>query len=177
MMRLALLLTSAALLVAAPATGAPLGGHRAAAPQRSFAAPRLTPLPKLEKAVIKAVNDARSRYGLVPVQAHSVFSAAARAHSVSMARNGHFAHSTTTSALWRALAKHWSLGENLAWFSPAAGAQQIVQFWLHNPAHRKLMLERRWRKIGVGVVHADEAPGAFGGSPVTVVTADFGAPA
>jgi uncharacterized protein YkwD len=176
--RLALLLTSAAVLVAAAdATGAPLGGHRVAVPQRSSAAPGARPLPKLEEAVINAVNDARSRYGLAPVQVHSVFGAAARAHSLSMARKGYFAHSTTTSMLWHAYAKHWSLGENLAWFSPAATAQQIVQFWLHNAAHRKVMLERRWRKIGVGVVHADAAPGVFGGRPVTVVTADFGVPA
>jgi uncharacterized protein YkwD len=49
-----------------------------------------------------------------------------------------------------------------------------VRMWMHSPGHRENLLSRRWREIGLGVLHVGAAGGKFGGSPVTVVTADFG---
>jgi uncharacterized protein YkwD len=46
--------------------------------------------------------------------------------------------------------------------------------WMNSPGHRDNLLSRRWREIGLGVLHVGAAGGEFDGSPVTVVTADFG---
>jgi len=43
-----------------------------------------------------------------------------------------------------------------------------------SPPHRLNILTREYREVGVAAVHFDSAPGAFGGRPVTIVTADFG---
>src|SRR5262249_61612581 len=42
-------------------------------------------------------------------------------------------------------------------------------------AGRHNILTGRWREIGIAAIHADSAPGTFGGGPVTVITTDFGA--
>ena len=46
--------------------------------------------------------------------------------------------------------------------------------WLNSPPHRANLLQPKWREIGLGGVHAASAPGAFGGLPATILTADFG---
>jgi uncharacterized protein YkwD len=176
MTRLASLLTIAAVLaVAGNATGAPLSGERTATLQRPSSVPRVTRLAKLEKDVIKAINDVRRRHKLAPVRLHAALSAEARAQSLSMASKGYFAH--TVSPLWHRLEAHWSLAQSLAWSSPDMTAQWVVQFWLKNRLHRKILLGPSWSVIGVGAVHADPAPGVYGGRPATIITADFGAPA
>ena len=51
---------------------------------------------------------------------------------------------------------------------------QALQLWLDSPPHRKTLLSRQWREVGLGAVHVASAPGTFGGREVTIVTADFG---
>jgi uncharacterized protein YkwD len=174
--RLASLLTIAAVLAAAgAAAGAPVSGDRVATFQRPSSVPRLTRLAKLEQDVIKAINGLRRKHKLAPVRLHVAFSAEARAQSLLMAKKGFFAHST--SLRWHRLEAHWSLGQSLAWRSPDMTAQWVVQYWLKDPQHRKILLGPSWTVIGVGAVHADPAPGVYGGAPATIITADLGASA
>jgi uncharacterized protein YkwD len=174
--RLASFLTIATVLAAAgTAAGAPMSGHGSAGFQRPSSVPRVTRLAKLEKDVIKAINDVRRQHKLASVRPHAAFSAEARAQSLSMARKGYFAHSA--SPLWHRLEAHWSLAQSLAWSSPDMTAQWVVQFWLKNREHRRILLGPNWSLIGVGAVHADPAPGVYGGRPATIIAADFGAPA
>jgi uncharacterized protein YkwD len=53
-------------------------------------------------------------------------------------------------------------------------AQETIATWLASPAHRSILLSAKWREVGVGVVFSQAAGGTFGGSPVWLVTADFG---
>jgi uncharacterized protein YkwD len=68
-------------------------------------------------------------------------------------------------------ARGWSLGENLAWGTgDVASPARIVDAWMHSPGHRRNILDRRFREIGIGL-----APGAPGrGDGATYVT-EFGA--
>jgi len=48
--------------------------------------------------------------------------------------------------------RNWILGEDIGWVEePAATAGRIVREWMHSPPHRSVILDRRFREIGVGV--------------------------
>jgi uncharacterized protein YkwD len=68
----------------------------------------------------------------------------------------------------------WSVGENLLWAAPGFTPPSAVQQWLDSPTHRRVMLTPSWREIGIGVVSASAAPGAYGGNDVQIAAAEFG---
>jgi uncharacterized protein YkwD len=149
-----------------------------ASPSRPLAA-----LSPLESGVVAQVNQVRAQHGLGPLRISLKLSAAARAHSLQMARDGYFAHeSADGSAFWRrvkdfyssSLWSYWSVGENLLWSSPDVSPSQALKLWMNSPEHRKNILTARWKEIGVSAVHAPAAPGVFEGQDVTIVTTDFG---
>ena len=164
----------AVLLVAACALAAPASASRTA-PAAGTAA--------LERAVLEQVNALRVSKGLTQLRWSAPLATAARAHSSAMARGGFFAHeSRDGSAFWKRVQRYygargygyWSVGENLLWSSPDVDAERALQMWLDSPPHRKTLLAKDWREIGLGAVHVSAAPGTFGGREVTIVTADFG---
>ena len=69
----------------------------------------------------------------------------------------------------------WRAGENLLWASPEIDADRAVQMWLDSPAHRRILLTREWREIGLSAVHIAPGRRVYAGMDVTIVTADFGA--
>ena len=113
------------------------------------------------------VNRVRRRHGLRPLRVRRRLSVAARRHARAMVRGGFFSHFSRSGASFvdriaRAgylrRARSWLLGENLAWGAgrrakPAA----VVRAWMRSAAHRRTMLNPRFREIGVGV--AAGAPG------------------
>jgi uncharacterized protein YkwD len=144
---------------------------------------QLTSVQSLEAALLVEVNALRRRHGLAPVRVNPRLAAAASSHSRAMATRGFFAHNSADGApFWRRVERfygsanyrYWSVGENLLWASPELDAQEAMRMWIASPLHRKNLLEPRWREIGFSAVHADFAPGAFGGHAVVVVTANFG---
>ena len=129
------------------------------------------------------LNAIRVGHGLRPLRLSQRLAVAATHHSVQMARVGYFAHeSADGSAFWRRIERfygsrgfrYWSVGENLLWSSPGVGAASAVKMWMSSPEHRRNILTRQWRQIGLSAVHAPTAPGVYGGREVTIVTTDFG---
>lgn len=162
------------MLAAACALAAPAGAARTAPASGRSA---------LEQAVLSEVNALRASKGLVPLRYSKPLAVAARAHSASMAQRGFFSHSSPDgSAFWKRVQRHygsggygyWSVGENLLWSSPDVDAKHALRMWLNSPPHRKTLLSKEWREIGLGAVHVSAAPGTYGGREVTIVTADFG---
>ena len=45
---------------------------------------------------------------------------------------------------------------------------------LDSPIHRRVMLAPGWRELGIGVVSAVGAPGAYGERDVQIAAAEFG---
>jgi uncharacterized protein YkwD len=41
-------------------------------------------------------------------------------------------------------------------------------------SHRRSLLSRTWREVGVAAVHVESAPGEFEGEPATLITLDLG---
>src|SRR5215218_1843704 len=159
----------------------PAGGRtssRAGASGRSSVA-----LSALESSLLASVNAVRQRHGLRGLKLSRGLSAAAAYHSRQMVQHGFFEHeSRGGGAFWKRVARFygsagfsaWEVGENLAYGSPELSPAATVRMWMNSPGHRENLLSRRWRDVGLGVLHVGAAGGEFGGSPVTVVTADFG---
>jgi Uncharacterized protein with SCP/PR1 domains len=169
-----------AILAAAVAAFAALAGS-ADAPS-SPTRPAVS-LDALSHDVLIDVNAVRKSHGLAPVRLSVRLNAAAAQHSNEMARVGYFAHeSANGSAFEKRLARfypmgsrhYWSVGENLVWAGPDLSADKALELWMSSPPHRENLLTSRWREIGISAVHADSAPGLYGGGPATIITADFG---
>ena len=161
------------MLVALAAVPAAFGRHGTT---------RQTSLQALDTGVLVQLNAIRTAHGLVPLKLNAALTTAAEGHSVQMLADGYFAHESADGApFWKRLAVYsgsshgsWSVGENLLWSSPDVGAVHALRLWMASPEHRHNILTAGWRDIGIAAIHADSAPGTYGGRAVTVITTDFG---
>lgn len=114
-----------------------------------------------EKAIVVLVNKQRTRRGLKPLRVRPSLSRAARLHSRDMARLQYFSHTSrngrSPGQRMRAAGytvsgcRRWSVGENIAWASAGcADARAIVRGWMKSPAHRRIILTRSFRDVGMG---------------------------
>ena len=116
-----------------------------------------------EIAIVRVMNSVRAANGAPPLRIGPALTRAARAHSVDMVRRGYFDHGAFVQRLRRFGVRAPYVGENLASGSRPLSAGEIVQMWVASPPHRQNLLDRGFRRIGVGVA---------GGSS-RLVTADF----
>ena len=137
-------------------------------------------LQRLVAARINAVRRSQGRSGLT---VSGALTRAGREHARELALAGYFSHDWsdgTPFGSWirrfypPAGARRWSAGENLAWSTPAVTAQQAVEMWLASPEHRRILLSKTWRQVGLGVVRATGAGGFYGGRDVVILAAEFG---
>jgi uncharacterized protein YkwD len=106
---------------------------------------------------------------------------AARGHATDMVARHYFAHTSLGGATFVDRIRRtgylpsrggWSAGEILAWASgPLATPRGIVDAWMASPEHRRILLDRRFSDVGVGVAFG--APDASA-DPAITVDADFG---
>jgi uncharacterized protein YkwD len=161
------LVAAAAAVLAMPATAA---------------APALGSDTVLERGLLVEINALRRAHGLAAVRASTPLARAAEGHSRAMARYGFFAHSSRDgTSFWKRIERDyrssgyrtWEVGENLVW-SASLTPKAALKLWLGSPPHRKVLLNGRWRELGIAAIAATSAPGTYGGRAVTIVTADFG---
>ena len=141
-------------------------------------------IPDLARSLLAEVNRTRRMYGLRPLAYSPPLANAATEHSKALATAGMFTHSwPTTGRLFSSWIRGfypargyraWSAGENLLWASPGFTPASGVQQWLDSPTHRRVLLTRSWRELGIGVASAVRAPGAYGGRDVQIAAAEFG---
>jgi len=138
----------------------------------------------LQRTLLQQVNALRARHGLPRLRPATGLGEAAGAHSTQMARLGYFSHDSANGASFSArIASYyrlrgyhrWAVGENLLWASPDIGASRALKLWLASPPHRANLLSRSWREIGLGAIHASNAPGVYHDAQATIITVDFGA--
>ena len=127
-------------------------------------------LPRPAANLLRAVNTARRAHGTRPLRLDWTLTDAARDHSTDMLAHDYFAHGDFAARMTAFHVRGLRMGENLAWGSgPYARATMVVREWLGSPEHRANLLDRRFVRIGVGVVR-----GSFQGvENAAVVTADF----
>ena len=137
----------------------------------------------LANSIVSELNTARTQRALRPLRPNAQLRAAAYRHSAEMLTHAYFSHASSDGGSFSKRVtrfyrppRHgaYAIAENLLWRSPSVSANQVVSLWLESPEHRSILLSPRWRDVGVAAVHAAHESGAFGGAPVTMVTADFG---
>ena len=139
---------------------------------------------QVRTATLCLLNVERKARGLPPLTSNGQLGKAAQAYSAKMVRMRFFDHvcpqGTTPSSrirggtsYLRGRVRSWSLGENIAWGSgELATPDVIVRSWMHSSGHRRNILDRRFRNIGIGV--ASGAPDNVQGQPAATYTTDFG---
>jgi uncharacterized protein YkwD len=133
-----------------------------------------------EKETFALHNQIRRDRGIRILCLHPKLQKAARAHSRDMIERIYFSHDTKgrnenfAERIKRYGYNYRKVGENIAWGSGSSGApRSIMNAWMNSPDHRRNILNRDFRQIGIGVAHADTWQGY---SDVNMYTADFGLP-
>lgn len=117
---------------------------------------------QLAKAAVCLVNRERTRRGMRELRTNSRLSRAAASHTRDMIEQHYFEHVSQTgqnvvdrllSTGYLGKVTNWLVGENLAWgIGSLSTPREIVISWMNSPGHRRNILKRRFREIGVGVV-------------------------
>lgn len=98
------------------------------------------------------VSGFRAEQGLGPVRANSKLELAAERHAQDMARRGFFSHtgsngSSVGKRARRAGYRFCVIAENIA--KGQRSAAEAMRSWMASPGHRRNMLDRRIKEIGV----------------------------
>jgi len=129
-------------------------------------------LDRAERKVIRLVNQIRTRHGLRRLKASRALSRAAGGHSSDMVRRDFFGHASSNGTPMNRRVKTYTrarwVGENLAIVSGRGTAGRVVRMWMNSAGHRRVILDRKSRRIGVG-----RRSGRVGSFRGTVYTADF----
>lgn len=142
-----------------------------------------TTLRTVNDKVLAALNRFRAKHGLLALRESPALDRSAREHSLEMGRLGYFSHSSANGTqFWQRIRdfytargySHWAAGENLVWASPSLSAGRAINMWISSPPHLANLLSPQWRQVGIAAVDVARAPGVYGDSPVTIITADFG---
>jgi len=127
------------------------------------------------------VNVTRARHGLPALRSSARLNAAADSFSADMVTRGYFAHVTpegrsvtdrvrATGYLGRS--EDWALGEDIGWGTGSASTpDSIFRAFMNSPPHRRVILSRDYRQIGVGVAPGVPVAGQGAGSTFVL---DFG---
>ena len=116
-----------------------------------------------ELTVVKLINSFRERNGVADLLVGPALSRAAQAHSTDMVRRGYFDHGAFATRLRSFGVRAPYVGENIAAGTRPLTPAMIVRMWIQSPPHRENLLDRGFRRIGVGVA----------GGSTRLVTADF----
>jgi len=128
-----------------------------------------------ERTVFQLLNDIRRQHHLPPFTLSTALRSAAREHSSDMLARQYFEHNAPNETFDHRIRRHLDstlVGENIAWGTGNYGTPEgIVSLWMHSAPHRRIILMRSLKRIGLGV-----AVGSFEGSPgAAMATADFAA--
>jgi uncharacterized protein YkwD len=144
-------------------------------PSHEAACPRPRPL---TVTTLCLVNEVREAAGAPRLRLDPRLSRAAARHSRDMVRKHYFSHSSPAGLSpsdriarsgWMSGRTRWAVGEVLAWRVGRARPDAVVRAWLRSPPHRHVLLNRRYRVVGIGI-----AGGTPAGGRGRTYTADFG---
>ncbi|WP_370614744.1 CAP domain-containing protein [Mumia sp. Pv 4-285] len=148
-----------ALLIAAATLVAPAASSTAATPARASAvsgsgaevartATSVPPGPRrYERRVVRHTNRARRAHDMKALRRNACLDLYAQRSADRIARSGRLTHQNLRPVLRRC--GGWKVGENIAY--GYQWPRWVVRAWMNSPGHRANILERRYRRIGVGV--------------------------
>jgi uncharacterized protein YkwD len=170
-----------AMLVTALAGASPAGASRAAC-AGADAEPTASTLSAAKAATVCLLNAERRQRRLRPLVGNHSLDVAAARYSRRMVRLRFFDHvgprGDTIVERLKAVGylrgyAQFAVGENLAWGEESSGTpRQIVRAWMNSAGHRRNILNRRYREVGLGI--ALGSPVAGSGAPAATYTTAFG---
>ena len=131
-----------------------------------------------QAAVICEINRIRRRHGLAAVSADARLTRMAGRYARAMVSRGFFSHvgpggTTLTDRLRAAGYRGRAAGEVLAWGQGRyATPRAAVRSWMRSPPHRRVLLGRGYRDVGVGVALGNPSRASMRGS--ATYAANFG---
>ncbi len=137
---------------------------------------------RIRHATLCLLNRERRKRGRKALKTHRSLTSTARRYGGIMVTEGFFAHVSPSGSTLRARVgrssylksrsvRRWSLGENLAWGAGArATPSEIVRSWMRSPGHRRNILDRKFRDIGIGVATGVPQPAGRTARGATYVT-------
>jgi uncharacterized protein YkwD len=140
-----------------------------------------------DASVLCLINEQRSAYGRSTLRPNALLQTAALDYSVSMETGGFFSHygdflghpigATPVSRLrqigYIRRREVWIVGENLHWTTAEQSTPaDVVAAWMNSPIHRKYLLKRRFRDLGVATVRG--VPSDPGLSDGITVASEYG---
>ena len=164
----------ALLVVLVLAVGPGAAPARASGCAYAAASARVIGVAAARRAVECVVNARRRAHGRRPLSWSGRLGLAAERYSLDMVARRFFAHVSPDGATlvgrvrrtgYLRGARSWMLGEDIGWAEdPIATASSIVRSWMHSPPHRSVLLDRRFRHVGVGVAAGVPDPSAGRGA-------------
>jgi uncharacterized protein YkwD len=114
----------------------------------------LRDLGQVRSAMLAAVNAERRKAGVPPLTASSKLDQAAQRHAEDMLARNYFAHESPERKTVRERAKEagydWrAIGENIA--EGQTSVAEVMDTWMHSPGHRRNILDRDFKELGVGL--------------------------
>jgi uncharacterized protein YkwD len=111
-------------------------------------------LAQIRVAMLAAVNAERRRAGAPPLAANARLDRAAQHHAEDMLARNYFAHASPEGRTVRDRARDagfdWrAIGENIA--EGQTSVEEVMDTWMHSPGHRRNILDRDFREMGVGL--------------------------
>jgi uncharacterized protein YkwD len=107
------------------------------------------------------INDTRAQHGLPALRASGLLNAAADRQSADMVARRYFAHVTPEGRSvtdrvrqtgYLSGSQDWALGEDIGWGTGSASTSAAMfNGWMNSPPHRRVILGRSFREIGVGI--------------------------
>jgi uncharacterized protein YkwD len=144
-------------------------------------APSAAPEPNVRSALRCLVNVERAKHGVRSLRSDALLNAAADRHSADMVARQYFAHVTPEGASvtdrvrqtgYLGGSHDWALGEDIGWgTSTLSTPAAIFRAFMNSPPHRRVILDRDFRQIGVGVAQGVPVAGEPGGATFVL---DFG---
>lgn len=130
---------------------------------------------RVRHSILCLVNRERASRGLRRLRPARQLRVSAQRHTYDMRRRGYFGHVTPaggvlyervrrTGYLARASSR-WRIGETLAWGAGSSGTPGgLVRALLDSPSHRDVILEGRYREIGIGLALGSPTEGMIPGA-------------
>lgn len=137
-----------------------------------------TSLKQASDSVLCLVNGERARRGLAPLRASRLLNRTAQSHSRDMVARQYFSHVTPSGANARQRISRsgyvrnrsaCKVGETIAWGTERQSTPaELVRSFMGSPGHRRVLLDRRYRDIGVGLALGAPISGMGDGATLTL---------
>lgn len=131
---------------------------------------------QIEQAVLKVINETRAANGVPAVDWFEPVAEMARLKAREVLETGEFCHESKRygycTDMYDRAGLRYSAGDEISAGSDSMGsdiealAKRLVRCWLNSPGHRRVLLGKQYKQVGVGVSYTNQ--------PVEVTTKDVG---